>query len=84
MKEKPGPQSEESDLRRFARGTQLRLIIGGLLILLVVGNGLIRWIYGASALWMSLLCSFAGLAPIVLIVFFLWVMERIVERDRRD
>ena len=84
MKEKPGSQSVESYLRRYARGTQLRLIVGGLFILLVVGNGLIRWIYGASALWMSLLCSLAGLAPIGLIILFLWVMERIVERDRRD
>lgn len=83
MTEEPKPHSENRDLRRYARATQFRLILGGLLILLVVGNGLIRWIYGASALRMSLLCSLAGLAPIILIVLWLWVMERIVERNRR-
>ena len=59
------------------------MILGGVLILLIVGNGLIRWVYGAGALRMSLLCTFAGLAPVVLIVIWLWLMERIVERNRR-
>ena len=71
-------------MRRYARTTQFRLILGGLLILLIVGNGLIRWVYGSSALGMSLLCTFTGLAPVVLIMLWLWLMEKIVERDRRD
>jgi hypothetical protein len=83
MKQEPNKQRRERDLRRYARTTQARLILGGVLILLVVGNGLIRWVYGASALRMSLLCTFAGLAPVFLIILWLWLMERIVERNRR-
>jgi hypothetical protein len=74
----------ERDLRRYARSTQFRLIFGGLLILLIVGNGLIRWIFGPSALVTALMCSFAGLAPVILIILFLWLMEKIVEKDRRE
>ena len=83
-KKNPGTQPKERDLRRYARSTQFRLIFGGLLILLIIGNGLIRWIYGPSALYTALICSFAGLAPVVLIVLMLWLMERIVEKDRLD
>ena len=80
----PGNPPGKRDLRRYARSTQFRLIFGGLLILLIVGNGLIRWIYGPSALFTSLLCSVAGLAPVVLIILMLWIMERIVEKGRLD
>jgi hypothetical protein len=73
MKDKSRPQ--ERDLRCYARSTQFRLIFGGLLILLVIGNGLIRWIYGPSAMVTALICSFAGLAPVVLIVIMLWIMD---------
>ena len=82
MNDEGAPKRRERDLRRYARSTQLRLILGGILILLVVGNGLIRWIYGAEALGLALLCSLIGLAPAVLIVVWLWIFERIVSRDR--
>ncbi len=84
MKREPKQQRKERDLRRYARTTQIQLIVGGLLILLVVGNGLIRWMYGAAALRMSLLCSFAGLVPVILIVLWLWIVESIVRRERGD
>ncbi|MEJ2551788.1 MAG: hypothetical protein P8Z42_04635 [Anaerolineales bacterium] len=83
MRQEQNKHRRERDLRRYAHTTQARLILGGVLILLIVGNGLIRWVYGAGALRMSLLCTFAGLAPVVLIVIWLWLMERIVERNRR-
>lgn len=81
-KQKRKPKAAGRDLRRYAQTTQARLILGGLLILLVVGNGLIRWIYGPEALGLALLCSFVGLLPAVLIYGWLWIIERIVKRDR--
>ena len=69
------------DLRRYARQTNLRLILGGLVILYLVGGSLIYVIYGAEAALLGVLCLTAGLAPIALVIFFLWLMEWIVKRS---
>ena len=69
------------DLRRYARQTNLRLILGGLVILYLVGGSLIYWIYGAEAALLGVLCLTAGLAPIGLIVLLLGLMEWIVKRS---
>ena len=55
------------DLRKYARQTNTRLIIGGILLLVFVGGGLIYLIYGGGAAITGLLCIFAGLVPILLI-----------------
>jgi len=69
------------DLRRYAQRTTLQLIIGGLLILFLVGDGIIYVIYGPQAASLGLLCLGIGLFPIVLIVFFLFIIERIAKHD---
>jgi len=69
------------DLRRYARQTNSRLILGGLAILYLVGGSLIYVIYGAEAAVLGVLCLTAGLAPIGLVIFFLWLMEWIVKRS---
>jgi hypothetical protein len=76
----PRPPRRERDLRAYARGTQLRLIFGGLLIVVVVGNGLIWLIYGDGAVRMAMICTAIGLAPGLLIIGSLLVMEWIVKR----
>lgn len=63
------------DLRRYARQTNVRLIVGGLLLLFVVGDGLIYIFYGRSAALMGLLCLGLGLAPLFLIGLALWAVE---------
>ncbi len=70
------------DLRRYARQTTSRLIIGGIGLLFLVGSALILWRYGTGAAVFGLLCLIAGLIPIVLIVLILTAMEWIVKRDR--
>lgn len=70
------------DLRRYAQQTQLRLLIGGILLLLVAGDGLIYIFYGQRAAFMGLLCLMAGLAPLVLISGAFWLIEWIVRRSR--
>ena len=69
------------DLRRYARQTNLRLILGGLAILYLVGGSLIYLIYGAEAALLGVLCLTAGLAPIGLIILLLGLMEWIVKRS---
>jgi hypothetical protein len=78
---KPSPVR---DLRRYASQTNVRLIAGALVLLFLVGDGLILVIYGPSAAVMGLICLGAGLLPVVLIVFFLWLMDWVVKHANRD
>lgn len=72
------------DLRRFARQTNTRLILGGLLLLFIVGDGLIYLIYGPAAAISGLICLGVGMIPLILIFLSLLVMEWIVKRANSD
>lgn len=72
------------DLRKYASQTNFRLIIGTLIILLVVGEGLIWLIYGGPAALMGLLCIGAGLIPVGIIILVLAVMETIIKNQRGE
>ncbi|HWQ04762.1 MAG TPA: hypothetical protein VN452_05365 [Longilinea sp.] len=71
----------ERDLRRFASGTTFRLVGGGLAILFIVGLTLIAIIYGKNAALLGFVCLLAGLGPIILIYFFLRILDWISKRD---
>ena len=68
------------DLRQFARQTNKRLVIGFVLLLLIIGDGLILLIYGPSAAVSGLICLLAGLVPFALLWFILngldWLGKR--------
>ncbi len=68
------------DLEKYARQTNVRLIVGALLLVFLIGDGLIYLVYGAGAAVMGFLCLLGGLVPIVLIVAFLALMDWIVKR----
>ncbi len=68
------------DLRRYARQTNVRLAVGGVLLLFLVGDGLIYIFYGQGAAVLGLVCLVLGLAPLVLIGLALWVIEWIARR----
>jgi len=72
------------DLRRYARQTHVRSLIGFILLLFLVGDGLIYLFYGRGAAAMGLLCLGAGLAPLVLIAALLWGMDWFVRRARQQ
>jgi hypothetical protein len=72
------------DLRRYARQTNLRLGIGFIALLLIVGIGLIYVIFGLSAALMGLICISAGLFPILLIGLSLWLMDEFIKWNRED
>ena len=69
------------DLREYARSTQVRLIAGFLLLVFIVGDGLIFIFYGTGAGLSGLICLLGALLPILLIVFFLWVADRVVKKQ---
>ena len=69
------------DLREYARSTQVRLIAGFLLLVFIVGDGLIFIFYGTGAGLAGLICLFGALLPILLVVFFLWVADRVVAKQ---
>jgi hypothetical protein len=71
------------DLRAYARQTGLRLVIGALLVLFIVGDGLIFLIYGPGAAGMGLLCLVGALAPVGLVWLILFLIEWMVKRANR-
>jgi len=72
------------DLRQYARQTNIRLAIGFVVILLLVGDGLIYIFYGRAAGTMGLICILAGLAPLALIFIALWIIDLIVNLHHRE
>lgn len=72
------------DLRRYAKQTNIQLIIGFLLILFIVGDGLIYLFYGQGAAIMGIICLLAGIAPVILIFTALWIIDWIVQRNNPE
>lgn len=72
------------DLRRYAGQTTTRLVLGGIALLFLVGDGLIYLIYGREAALLGFFCLLAGLSPLLLIWAGLVLMGRIVERGNRS
>ncbi len=73
------------DLRRYARQTNLRLLLGFFALLFGLGGGLIYLFYGREAALLGLACMLAGLAPAVLAWLALaltgWLARKIDDPD---
>ncbi|MBA4379237.1 MAG: hypothetical protein C0393_00840 [Anaerolinea sp.] len=72
------------DLRRYTRQTNFRLIVGALLLLFIVGDGLIYLIYGRGAAVMGLLCMLAGLIPVALTLLIMLLLDWVAKRVREE
>jgi len=72
------------DLRKYARNTNIRLLVGFILLLFIVGGSLIYMIYGLQGAIFGFVCLLGGLAPLVLIALILWAMEWIVKRANEE
>ena len=70
------------DLRKYAKQTNIRLVIGAIVLIVIVGDGLIYLVYGQAAAISGLFCSAIGLFPVLLILVIFWGMDMIVKRDR--
>jgi hypothetical protein len=68
------------DLRRYARQTNVRLIVGALVLLFIVGDGLIYLIYGKGPALMGLLCLLAGLTPVALTLLVLLLLAWVAKK----
>jgi hypothetical protein len=62
----------------------VRLVIGALFALFIVGDGLIWLIYGFGAAVMGLLCMLGAFVPIGLILLLLNLSDWILKRAGRD
>jgi len=72
------------DLRKYAKQTNVRLVLGAFVLLFVVGLGLIWAIYGPRAAVMGFICLLAAFLPIGLIVVIFALMDWILKRARPD
>jgi len=70
------------DLRKYARQTNTRLIIGFIALLLVIGIGLIFFFYGKSAAIMGLFCILAALIPVLMVLLAFWIIDLILRANK--
>lgn len=70
------------DLRKYSKQTETRLIFGFLLLVFFVGDGLIFYFYGSGAGLLGLVCLVGALVPVLLVVLFLWIAEKVVESNQ--
>lgn len=72
------------DLRKYASQTNTRALIGFILLLFLVGDGLIYLFYGRESAVMGLVCIAAGVFPLLIIWLVLWGMDLIVQKAREE
>lgn len=72
------------DLRKYARQTNFRILVGALFLIFIIGDGLIYLIYGPGAAAMGFTCLLGGLTPVLLILLALFIIDWIVKRANRD
>ena len=72
------------DLRKYARQTNIRLAVGAILVLFIIGGGLIYLFYGKSAALMGILCLLGGMVPVVLVLLVLLLFDWIQKRANHD
>ena len=68
------------DLRRYSRQTNFRLLVGFFVLLFLIGDGLIYFIYGQGAAAFGLFCILIGIAPLFLIWGIMFLMEQVVKK----
>lgn len=72
------------DLRKYMKDTNVRIVVGALLLLFIVGLGLIWFFYGFGGAVTGLLCILGGFVPIGFIFLALYGLDWIVKRANRD
>lgn len=72
------------DIRQYAQQTNIRLGIGFVILLIVVGIGLIYVFYGQYAALMGVACLTIGLLPLLLITLSLWLINQFVRKYREE
>ena len=70
------------DLRKYTKNTNVRLVIGFLALVFLVGDGLIFLFYGREAGIFGLVCLLGALVPVLLTIIFLAIAERVVKKNQ--
>jgi hypothetical protein len=71
------------DLRRYSKQTNVRLLIGFFVLLVLVGDGLIYLFYGQGSAIVGLICVGVALIPALLVWLVLLLMEWILKKADR-
>ena len=74
-------QRRSFDPRRHWNQTQIRLILGGLAVLVVIGGGLVWLLYGSAAATTAVACLLGFAAVLGLLWLILGLLERWAKRD---
>lgn len=69
-----------TDLRKYARNTQIRMLVGLGVLVLGVGEGLIYLLYGRGAAVLGLICLAGAAVPVLAVVIVLAVMDKASSR----
>jgi hypothetical protein len=72
------------DLRKYGQQTTTRLIIGAIILVFLVGDGLIYLIYGKNAAVFGLICLLGGMVPVILISGVIWLVDHFAKKGKRD
>jgi hypothetical protein len=72
------------NLRKYSQQTDTRLILGALIILFLVGDGLIWLFYGLQGALTGLLCILGGIIPVGLVVLVMNLLDWIAKRANRN
>ena len=68
-------------LNEYTSQTRFRLVLWFIFILVVVGLGLIWWIYGRNAAFLGFLCLLGAGIPVGLIAIFLLGLDSFVKKN---
>jgi hypothetical protein len=72
------------DLRRYSRNTYGGMLVGFILLLFLVGDGLIYIFLGKQAAILGLICMIGALVPVVLIAGVLFGIDWITRKYRES
>lgn len=70
------------DLRAYSRQTSFRLVVGFLVLVFLVGDGLIYLFWGREPAIMGLICLVLGLTPAILVWLLLSLIGWLVQKER--
>jgi fatty acid desaturase len=71
------------DLRKYAQSTNLRLLLGGLVLVTLVAFILITFFYGINSAFFGLICVFATLIPISIVLILFFLLNRYISNERK-
>jgi hypothetical protein len=74
-------QKQSFDPRRYWHQTQVRLLFGGLVTVVIVGGGLVWALYGFSAAVTAVMCLLAAAGVLGVLWLILTLLESWVKED---